>query len=88
MLLYAQGALCLAEAELRSEWCFIWDELPVAVNFTDVFNAKFKRLLIRYENVTNVHFCYGKLSLWAFTLSSEVEGEALLVACHISKGCA
>lgn len=74
MILDAKGALCLAEAEFGSKWCLIRNKLPVAIDFTGIFNAQLEGFLICNENVSNVHFGDRKLSLWAFTLSSEVEG--------------
>ena len=57
----------------------------MAVNFAGIFDTELKRLLVGHENVANVHFGDGKLSLWALALTSEVKCKALLVASNVGK---
>ena len=86
MVLDSKSALGLAEVELRSKWCLIRDQLPMAVDFAGILNAQFKGFLVSDKNVANVHLRDRQLGLRALALPCEVEGESLLVAGHVCKG--
>jgi len=55
LFLNSKQAFSLAKVELGSKWCLIGNELPVAIDFASVLNAKFKTFLIGDKNVANVH---------------------------------
>ena len=88
MLSDTKRAISLAEVKFGTEGGFVRDKLPMAVNFASIFDTELERLLVGHKNVANVHFGDGKLGLWAFALTGEIECEAFLVARDISEGCA
>jgi hypothetical protein len=57
----------------------------VAVDFASIFDTELERLLVRHKDVTDIHLGDRELSLGAFTLTSEVERETLLIASHVGE---
>ena len=62
----------LTETEFSTKWSFIWNQLPMTVNLTSIFDPNLKRLLASHENVTDVHFANAELCLRTFALTTQV----------------
>ena len=86
MLTHAKRAICPAEVELRAERRLVWNQLPMAVDLASIFDTELEGLLVRHEDVTDVHLGDGELGLGALALAGEVQRQALLVAGDIGEG--
>jgi len=71
--------------ELRAEWRLVWNEFPVAVDLTCVFNSNSEFSHVVDEDITNVLFWKRELSLWTFTLSSHVQSKSFFRASCVAE---
>lgn len=85
MLLDPKFASSFAKFEFRTERSLIRDQLPHAVDFAGVLDAKLKGLFICDEYVADVHLGNRQLRLGAFALTREVQRKPVLVASHVAE---